>query len=616
MVRQKYKDYARPLARVVHGLPVSWEPVATTMYHDDLSGMVAWSPCNRLIAFVIRRGVEIRDAVTLNLLSTFKSPSNFRIRSLCFSPNGCFLTHLNHQDLLTWDLLTWDLQTGGSVHTILPKTQSTECVYPPSSYSMDGRMLAFLSWDTDTPPKNRVIITHDLSASHTHRYRVSEGRIILPTWTHGEFLRFATAKAGCIIIWEVGFAFTRAPEMVESFPLPDEIARIEAFESPLFLPTLYRLAVVLENTLFIWDARGSKLLLKLPPRFLYHFSFSPDGRFFACAGDDVVGIWKGSPAGYILHQQLSTTASFGKFVNLVFSPNGEAILISVGSTIHLLHTGDPILSGGSTSSPKDFILAFSTDETSVAFARYLENTITIIDLQSGGPQLTIDTGIQVRGLRVTGSTIAVVDLERIVSWNLGVGSGGANINDAVRDTSFNSSSPSREGKGRILDVSISPDLSHVATLRRTRSIDPAWVIRPNRGREVLYLEFRDALTGRCLASTIGGLLVWGDLRFSPDGREVWFGLERGWGVIVDSESGATKLQPLERTQCPPEALPWLSCRGYEVKDDGWILSPTQKRLLWLPHRWRSHERYRTWSGRFLALGYHELPEVVILEFFE
>ena len=89
----------------------------------------------------------------------------------------------------------------------------------------------------------------------------------------------------------------------------------------------------------------------------------------------------------------------------------------------------------------------------------------------------------------------------------------------------------------------------------------------------------------------------------------------GWKIIKDNESGVTKLQQLN-TECPPEVLPWKSSKGYKVTDDGWILSPTQKHLLWLPHRWRSDEISRTWSGRFLGLLHAELPEIVILEFFE
>src|ERR1700679_3483117 len=33
VVRQLYKQYAHPLARVVQGLPVSWEPAIATVYH-------------------------------------------------------------------------------------------------------------------------------------------------------------------------------------------------------------------------------------------------------------------------------------------------------------------------------------------------------------------------------------------------------------------------------------------------------------------------------------------------------------------------------------------------------------------------------------------------------
>lgn len=108
---------------------------------------------------------------------------------------------------------------------------------------------------------------------------------------------------------------------------------------------------------------------------------------------------------------------------------------------------------------------------------------------------------------------------------------------------------------------------------------------------------------------------------TPDGREIW-GLPsklspvRRWEIVEDSESGVTGLQPLEVTTFPREILPWRSPRGYEVTDDGWVLSPTKKRLLWLPHHWRSEEQFMTWSGRFLGLRYLSLPEVVIIEFFE
>ena len=88
----------------------------------------------------------------------------------------------------------------------------------------------------------------------------------------------------------------------------------------------------------------------------------------------------------------------------------------------------------------------------------------------------------------------------------------------------------------------------------------------------------------------------------------------GWEVIKDDKSGGMELKRLEQSY-PSGTLPWESPHGYEVTDDGWVLSPTRKRLLWLPHRWRSYRQHRVWNGRFLGLS-HRLSEVVILEFLE
>ena len=90
----------------------------------------------------------------------------------------------------------------------------------------------------------------------------------------------------------------------------------------------------------------------------------------------------------------------------------------------------------------------------------------------------------------------------------------------------------------------------------------------------------------------------------------------GLEIIEDSVSGTMELIPLDETLYPSGTFLWDSTRGYKVTDDGWVLSPTRKRLLWLPHRWRSdQEDDRIWSGRFLGLS-HRISEVVILEFVE
>lgn len=111
----------------------------------------------------------------------------------------------------------------------------------------------------------------------------------------------------------------------------------------------------------------------------------------------------------------------------------------------------------------------------------------------------------------------------------------------------------------------------------------------------------------------------GGLQFSPDGHKIWGVLSENspvdrWEIIEEGESSVMKLQPVEATAWPPEVVPWWFSHDYQVNHNGWILSPTQKRLLWLPHHWQSNKEYRKWGGQFLGLFHPDLAEVVILKF--
>ena len=605
------------------------------MYLGDRLYQIAWSPCHRFIAVAAPGALEIRDAVTLNILRTFESPSSSGVWGLSFSPDGRILTQVNDKELVTWDL-----QTGVSVSTNLPD----KLVMDSAFQSLDGERLTVLS--AGSTRKGKIITTHDISTSDTHSYQVQEGLVLILTWTHGEFLRFATVEPGSITTWEVDFAFSHTPKVVESLPAPDEINLAsptvvepssippELFEPAkyLFLPTLSRLAIAFQDTLSIWDARDSKFILKISPFSPSWKSFSSDGRFFASM--DRYGhlhVWKESSAGYILHQVVAFAPRARYSLPPLLSPNGESLVISIDSTIYLLHTKDQILQSGLTWVKKEFALAFSPDGASVAFARRGEYRALILDLQSGDPRLTIDTDATVGFIAVAGGTVAVVqpwafefstskklaggeinkvdgiEMKGLVifNWKLVVGNGRANIDNCILTTTIDS--PLRGRRFPRFDLLMSPDLSRIVTFG----------LGSLRG----YLEIYDASTGRLLANveTQGGDKS--QLIFTPDGCEIWIGScwdssAEGWEIVEDSELGVTKLQPLGTAQCPPVALPWRSSRGYEVTDDWWVLSPTRKRLLWLPHRWRSEKEYRKWSGRFLGLGHVELPKPVILEFLE
>ncbi|KAF9643443.1 hypothetical protein BDM02DRAFT_3065052, partial [Thelephora ganbajun] len=90
MVRNLYKRHANPMARVVRGLPDSWDPAIVTMQYSCMA--TAWSPCGRFIA--ISDGgstAEVRDAATLKRLTVLESPEGYT-HKLVFSPDGRLLT--------------------------------------------------------------------------------------------------------------------------------------------------------------------------------------------------------------------------------------------------------------------------------------------------------------------------------------------------------------------------------------------------------------------------------------------------------------------------------------------------------------------------------------------
>ena len=617
MVHKMYKQYARPLARIVRGSQASWDPVIAAVYVEDFTDKAAWSPCNRFIAVAKSRAVEIRDATTLTLLSNFESPPD--PLAFSFSPDGRFLTQFHRLNVVTWDL-----QTGVSVITPSPGFVGMNHWVPPA-YSMDGTMLVAEGYMEYS--KKPFITIHNLSTTPTHPYYVPSGYLVSPIWIHGEFLRFATVKSGYITIWQAEFTFTHPPEVVESLPTPDELIDGGTSAQYLFLPTISRLVITLENTLLVWDARDSKRLLKVSDSQPFGMSSSSDGCFLVCGlkhgVDTGIHIWKKSPGDYILHQKLAFTGS-GWCPRPLLSPNGESIILTHNSIIHLLHTTDPFLSGHPTLAMDQpaFVLNFSPNEALAAFTREYENVVTILDLRSGNPQLEIDTGMKVECLAVTGSTVAAAGKEKVGTWKLDMRDTRANIHNDVRITMLDI--PSRYLA--TMFYSTSSDLSRVITLAVCLDDE--------------FLAIYDVSTGRCHAgytSSGGALKPLSTLRarfkatdmdehvgaktawLTPDGCEIWGASDSDspacrWEVIEDGESDTIELQPLTAAACPPGVIPWQSSRGYEVTHDGWILSPTQKRLLWLPHRWRSVERDRRWGGRFLGLFHPGLPDVVILEF--
>ena len=625
MVCQMYSQYACPSAKIVYGLPTSWDPVVATIYDPKFTPKVAWSPCSRFIAVAKSGAVNICDAATLNSLSTFKSPSYIKLQALTFSPDGNFLAQFNDGAFVTWDL-----QTGASVGITFPEGLDMKHTNFPCTYSMDGRMIAVVYYDRSG---NTFIGTHNLSTTHTHLYSVSEGDIIPPIWTNGEVLQFATLEPGDITIWEVDFTLANKPRVVKSFVVPIKITGEKGFKQALFLPGICRLGIVHEAQLFVWDTQGSKFLLNIRVYHPKEMTFSSNGHFFACTlgNEEEVHVWREAPAGYTLHQKLVFSVDHPSTSPLL-SPDGGLIIIPLPPTIHLWHTKDPIFPSHPTVNTMlyRFTLGFSPNKTLAAFARQYRDAVIVLDLRSGDPQLVIDTGMEIEHLGLDENTIVVVDKKKIVSWALAIESARANVSDNIQTTTFDLS-PLSNGQG-FITLFLSPDLSlvviswhsYIGILASMGIYDVSngrclAVARPNLGM------LKSSSTSHQLRVTNTSKIEMAECAgpfFTPDGHEICCVTHQQnspvyrWQIVDESESGTTRLQPLGMAGCPSVILPWQSSFGYTVTDDGWILSSTQKRLLWLPPRWRSYDQYRIWSGEFLGLRHPQLAEPVIIQFLE
>ena len=601
IVRRQYESYARPLARIVHGLPNSWEPSIAAVTFPSPIEAVVWSPCSRFIAIVwdkFKATIEILDAITLGRHPLLNLPlgESGGTRWLVFSPDTRLLTWFGKD---SEKFISWDLRTGSLVSTIYPEQRGHTLDCPSAAHSTCGTMFGILFRKGHA---FTISIYNVRTGTHVRSHSI-EGPAPDKIWTYSECLRFTTIKSGSITAWEVGFTTTDPPTEVQSLQIPSD-----SHHNFLLHPNLSRLAFITGGRVKVWDTQNSRFLLDSADlKWPRQMSFSHDARFFACGtnGQEFY-VWKETPSGYRLHQQF--VSIIGASEPLI-SPSGESIIAFAGLTIQLWRTTDPatILSTASTQVPrrneKSFILGFSPDGALAAVTRMGDETVTVLDLKSGTPRLMIDTSMKVHGLGVDGSTVVVVGEGKIASWNLS-GEGHfpdarVNFDDSTRSTAFKH--PPFPTSAQRPTTSVSPDLGRIAIVEDERTDT--------------CLHIYDVHTGRCLASvfTRSETAPW----FSPDRLKIWCVTDRGeaelWRIVEDGEHEITELEHLDSTKRPPDGFPWRPSHNYSIVDGQWVLGSGGKRLLRLPPQWRSDWWNWMWGGRFLALLDHELPEPVIVE---
>ena len=217
--------------------------------------------------------------------------------------------------------------------------------------------------------------------------------------------------------------------------------------------------------------------------------------------------------------------------------------------------------------------------------------MTVLDVKSGVSQLTINPGAEVYGLRFVRNTVAVIGGDgRVTTWNLPAGDPVPNVSVKIRDPI-----QLMDSRYRVAAASVSPDLRHIAVAWENNPI--TFIYRTSTGEDLAQIWTKRHTT-------------W----FSLDGRSVWCLGDTIAPAVWTIPEDIPLNEPSEFSpEHPPEGYPWVSSHGYQITDDGWVLSPDGKRLSMLPPPWRSYPVRRVWNGRFVALLHGGLSEPVILE---
>ena len=557
--------------------------------------------------------LEILDSVTLQKLQSLKfSEGRHHNQALAFSPDSHVLTSSSTDQGVSL-VVSWDLQTGG-VAGVIRHESPHKLVDESILYSTNGKMIAVLRY---IPTSTITISIYDVvSYKHMHDVHSTSNAPPCGFWIHGESLRFAAIVDATsngtgpmsMTVWEVGFTLGATKTEVETFSIPESFKPSEpttvVFPHSMIYPKSPSAPLLVTNTYYgndalIWDARNSKILLRRHDVNPYNdMAFSSDGRYFAGSfSGSGVYIWKHSPTGYVPHGKLSSSTST-RGSRLIFSPNGESVILCSGSVVNLWHTKNfnTPLSDSFVDPPRQnnhFLSELSLNKSFAAVVRHEESTVTLFDIRSGAPRLTIDAGGKVVGLGVREDVVAVISDNKVITWKL---PGRSFLPGATMSVADRTLAVVLPGSGSRARGCISPDIRFAVVGLST------------------YWSFHSATTGELRSSfTTSGSGIW----FTPDGHNIAAVRAMNKGEIrkITAEGVVEKSATMIDIGEEQWGCPYKSFRGYRIAGGGWIFGPNEKRLLILPPLWRSYSRIddRKWNGQFLALLHGALPEPVLID---
>ena len=404
-----YYQQPNPSARVVIGIPDSWEAKTSVSASHSYYLSSTWSPCGQSIAAVTEGAVRVWDSLSLKPLSTLqstKAATRFRC-GLAFSPDGYSLAGCSDVGIIIWDI-----QTGGVIKEV-------GCGVTGSGlelvWALDGKSIGAIS-----PMVSETLTMHiyDIAAGTILSSVTLQSRDKPYVWAYDKTFQIATTttwdhKGYRINIFEVGSTLVKT----ESFPLKS-YSNLRTFS-----PTTYRISVsTLEDHnssagLLILDIQNSGILLQETGSYGYS-TFSPDANLFGAFAGDHLSVWRYTSGHYIQWRKFQQTPT-----PLQFSPTSSSILGNVGTLLHVIHSDHSpatlaIESAVTTHSiPRD---AYSPNGSYIVTTYRGKSTITITNLcsQNPYPSQFIDTNLDISEIVLTGNVLLVKDSDTVAAWLL------------------------------------------------------------------------------------------------------------------------------------------------------------------------------------------------------
>ena len=441
-----YERYSRidRLPRVIVGILDSWDTTISNSSKADYQ-TCTWSPCGGFVAALTGNTIDIRNQLTLELLTTLQPTETtpLFVGPLAYSPDGRSLACASLAAIVIWDI-----QTGG----VAKKIECGDTKLLSLAWSLDGRRIGTLEYRShDTRGPGTYACGYN-AASGTPLFIEAINSNHKPyLWAYNETFRVTTTERYPldhariqveIKVQEVGPLLTSILTFIITTKAQVEDTSDDytpESEVVSFSPTTYHVAVLVANELLIFQDRSPDPLLEEKGCFLFP-RFSPDGTLFAASKKNDVYIWKNTSRHYIRWWEFRCQDWFDS----QFSPNQSSPTL-LGHSKNILQVRRLLeLPTNPQTNPQQYT-TISPSGNHIATAQQFERIVKIMDYHSPAPLRYIRTDMIVEGLLLTNNVLLVVGSDGIVAWLLteevasdGPGSRGLNRRDSIWTVSLTS----------------------------------------------------------------------------------------------------------------------------------------------------------------------------------